>query len=116
VNCSGHFYDGKRQKYQFRLKNISAVGMSITTDYDFSQTHILSIHFESAGMQLHHVRQLKGEVIRKTLDRTGYHYSIRFVGVTNADIVELDEFLRYAHSNTFNTSIMSYENNDRMLT
>lgn len=114
VNCSGHFYDDRSKKYVFQLNNISPSGMNITTGDDFTQTQIYSISLNLTGLPLPRAKQLKGEVVRKKRNKAVFNYSIRFVGLTDADIIELDEFLRYIHNNTFNTSIMMYKDNDWM--
>lgn len=117
VNCVGHLCKGKLRKYEFQINNISAVGMSITTDLDFDQASLLSMSISLTGLPLPRERQLKGEVVmKKRLKAAFFKYSIHFVELTNADVVELDEFLRYMHNNTFNTSIMLYDDHDRMLT
>jgi hypothetical protein len=95
------------------VNNISACGMSITTDKEIQHTHTLEIHFDSTGLLQPHVKLLKGEVVRKKQNSSVFKYSVRFLDLTHAEIVELDEYLRYVQNSTSKTYLLPSEDMDK---
>jgi c-di-GMP-binding flagellar brake protein YcgR len=99
VKCSGWIIDKSSQKYRFHVNDISASGMNIATDKELDDAQMLSIKFDISGTLLPHAKRLEGEIVRKNRTNTGYNYSIRFLGLTHNEIVEMDEYLRYVQRN-----------------
>lgn len=97
VKCSGDITDSSHQNYRFIMNDISAGGMNITTDKEVKDESVLTIHFDFSGIHLLRSKHLKGVVVRKKTDNAIYNYGIRFYDLTNMEIVEIDEYLRFRH-------------------
>lgn len=89
--------DGSHHNYTFVMNDISAGGMSITTDKEIIDENALAISLDISQILLPHMTQLKGAVVRKTSDQSVYNYGIRFFDVTSMQIIEIDEYLRFRH-------------------
>lgn len=98
VNFDGYIMENAVRICRFRVQNISAGGMNITTDQDFPLHHMLVVTFDNTGLRLPVIKQIKGKVTRKRALNGVYTYGIYFIGLSDAEIVEIDECLRYAHT------------------
>ena len=97
VKCNGDITDNSFQNYRFIMNDISAGGMNITTDKEIKDENTLSIYFDILGVLLPRATQIKGRVVRKNEDTAVYSYGIRFYNLTNMEIIEIDEYLRFRH-------------------
>ncbi len=97
VKCSGDITDSRHNNYKFVMNNISAGGMSITTDEEMIEENELTILFDMCDIMLPRTKQLKGRIVRKKADDPVYNYGIRFTDVTSMEVVEMDEYLRFRH-------------------
>lgn len=97
VKCNGNITDNSHHNYRFIMNDISAAGMNITTDKEVTDEKPLTIHFDISGIHLPRTKHLKGEVVRKKADNSVHNYGIRFIDLTNMEIVEIDEYLRSRH-------------------
>lgn len=100
VQCTGYITDSRFQKINFRVNDISACGMNITADKEIDDTQPLLIYFNVRGVPLPHAKNLKGKVVRKNLLYSTLDYSIRFLGLTHMEVIEIDEYLNYLQHNT----------------
>lgn len=113
VKCSGFIIDGSLRHIRFHVNDISAGGMNIDTDKEIKDAHALTIHFDFTGMLLPHAKELRGIAVRKKVRSGVFNYSICFLNLTRHEIVELDEYLRYAQNHPLSTFIPS-EDTDEM--
>lgn len=97
VKCSGNIVDNSLRNYRFVMNNISACGMNITTEKKIVDENTLTIYFDQGEIIFPHIKQLKGRIVRKKTDDSVYNYAVRFFNVTNMEIVEIDEYLRFRH-------------------
>jgi c-di-GMP-binding flagellar brake protein YcgR len=92
IRCNGKISDD-HHNYKFIMNDISAGGMKITTDSDMKDANPLTIQLDASQIPLPHSEQLQGVIVRKEEDNTGFSYGIRFLGLSNTDSVELDDYL-----------------------
>lgn len=97
VTCNGEITDNSHHNYSFVMNDMSAGGMSITTDKEILDENALTIHFDISQFHLPRTTQLRGTVVRKIADHSIYNYGIRFFDVTSMEIIEIDEYLRFRH-------------------
>lgn len=114
VKCNGYVTDNNHHSYKFIMNNISAGGMSITTDKEVTDESTLTINLDISEILLPHTKQLKGTVVRKNTSNNGYHYGIHFFDLTKIEIVEMDEYLRFRHYKTLVHMIDNAEEDSHM--
>jgi hypothetical protein len=112
VKCSGNIIDSKFRRIKFRVNNISACGISVSTDREVEDAEALTIYFDITGILLPHTKHLKGKVVRRHSGHSSFNYGIRFLDLTHLEIVEIDEYLRYSQKNAI--SSIPPEDSDRM--
>lgn len=93
VTGNGWIYCTNGKKAEFKVNDISASGVSITTDSVLKEKDIILMEIYVYGNLLPFMKKAKGEVVRKQ-QGMGYRYGIRFVGLTDKDMIEMDEYLR----------------------
>lgn len=93
VTGSGWIYRSNDQKAEFKVNDISASGVNITSNSVLKEKDIILMEIYVYGNLLPFTKKAKGEVVRKQ-QGMGYRYSIRFVGLTDKDMIEMDEYLR----------------------
>ena len=97
VKCNGNITDSNYHDFSFFMNDISAGGMSITTDGEIKDEQALSIQFDILEVLLPRKLQLKGVVVHKKAHKSVHQYGIRFFNLTTMEIVEIDEYLRFRH-------------------
>jgi len=100
IRCAGYFLDSAFRRYDFRVNNISANGMNITTDKEVKASgDVLTIHFDPEGLNPPRIKELKGSIVREKKNGAGFNYGIRFLGLSYMETVALDEYLQYTQNN-----------------
>lgn len=97
IQVNGKASDDSHQNYQFIMNNISAGGMSITTEKELKDESPLTIQLDKAQLRLPRTKPLKGMIVRKKEESDAYHYGIRFTGLTKTETQEMDTYLRDEH-------------------
>ncbi len=83
IRCTGYFLDSAFHRYDFRVNNISASGMNVTTDKDVRAAgDALTIHFDPEGLKLPRIKELKGSIVREKKNGAGFNYGIRFLNLS----------------------------------
>ena len=100
IKCSGYITDDTCLRYRFQMNNISACGISITTDREMETSPRLTISFDATGPHLPHAKQLRGRVVRVKAVSSGFTYGIYFNGLNVTETIEIDEYLRCRHGNS----------------
>jgi c-di-GMP-binding flagellar brake protein YcgR len=108
VSFNGYVVENNSNKYIFHVQDISAGGMNIITDQDFVLNHLLTFVFDNAGLRLPQIKQIKGKITRKRTGNGVFAYGIRFIELSDAQIVEIDECLRYAHTITSTDTVYQH--------
>lgn len=93
VTGNGWIYGSNGQKAEFKVNDISASGVNITTKIVLKEKDTILMEIYVYGNLLPFMKKAKGEVVR-TQQGMGYRYGIRFVGLTDKDMIEMDEYLR----------------------
>jgi c-di-GMP-binding flagellar brake protein YcgR len=96
IQCNGSILSGSHQNYEFITNNISAGGMSITTDREVADESPVTIMLDVTNLLLPRA-QLQGMIVRKDADDSAFNYGIRFMDLSNLEIAEIDEHLRDTH-------------------
>ena len=97
VKCGGIITDDGFRKYRFQTINMSACGMSFTTDVEIGETAALTVHFDTSGILFPHIKRLTGKIVRKKDIKPRFYYAVRFVELSHMEAVEIDEYLQYRH-------------------
>ena len=97
IKSGGRASDDSDQNCKFIMNNISAGGMSITTEKELKEESPLTIQLDKAQLRLPHTKPLKGMIVRKKEESDAYHYGIRFTGLTKTETQEIGSYLRDEH-------------------
>lgn len=97
IKCSGEMSDECCQDYKFIMNDISAGGMRITTDMEMADESPLTIQLDMSQILPPHTKTLQGTVVHKKEENAVFVYGIQFLGMTNTETEEIDEYLRDRH-------------------
>ncbi|NLA86062.1 MAG: PilZ domain-containing protein [Clostridiales bacterium] len=97
IKGGGRASDDSDQNCKFIMNNISAGGMSITTEKELKEESPLTIQLDKAQLRLPPTQPHKGMIVRKKEESDAYHYGIRLSGQTKTETQEIDTYLRDEH-------------------
>lgn len=100
VKCCGQMTDDHYRKFRFQVNDMSAGGMSITTDKEMENQSKFIISFDPSGILLPHTKRLEGVVVRKMAGTPTYKYGVCFYGLSHTEIIEIDEYLHFSQKHT----------------
>lgn len=97
IKCDGKMSEDSDENYKFIMNDISAGGMNISTDKEIEAESTLTIQIDLGQVVLPGAKQLQGVVVRKKEDQDVFNYGIRFSGLTDSEVEEIDAYLKVSH-------------------
>lgn len=95
-NSKGTFlYNLPKKPKEFDIHNISATGMSITTDSVFRLGEKIFVEIKLSKFLSEFVFHLQGEIIKVIPNENGFIYEVKFVDISHGDMVHIDELIRH---------------------
>ncbi len=99
VTGKGKFYTTSQlKKHPFNILNISALGARLSTETKLEINSSITMELRLEGHLSNILKTIKGTVIGNSASGIKNYYDVKFSGLSDIDIIELDEFLRINYS------------------
>lgn len=94
VTGGGTLSNGNAPEISFKVKDMSASGINITTGEDMEKQSVVSMNIRLSGNVSALVKEVKGLIVRKQKLGNNYQYGINFIEHSDKDMTEIDEYLQ----------------------